>query len=175
MLARLAANAGAGLRARPLGASGAGVRSSSGVGDKITIAEARVRRTDPGWRRRYKLADLGGLALVLLLLLGAPLAGLLWRPLGVACSVALLVGAPLALWSVGPVVGLERRAALLVAVPVLNLFVLVPATWRFAHLSIQRWQGPLEPPWGDGVWWVAGAVGAACWLAAVSSLVLSLT
>lgn len=142
------------------------------MGDKISIAEARIRRSDPTWRRRYKQADLTGIALVVLLLVGPPVAGLLWPPLGLALSGLLLLGAPVALWTSGPAVGLERRTALLVAVPVLNLFVLVPAVWRSAHLGIQRWQGPLEPPWVDGVWWVAGAVGVVCWLAAAASLVV---
>ena len=144
------------------------------MGDKITIAEARARRTDPVWRRRHKLADLGGIALVVLLLLLFLFSGLLWRHLGIAVAVALLLGAPPALWWRGPVVGLERRTALLVAVPLLNLFVLVPAVWRFAHLGLQRWQGPLEPQWGDGVWWVVGALGVALWLTSATSLALSL-
>lgn len=145
------------------------------MGEKISISEARARRADPVWRRRHHLADLRGIALVVLLVLVPPVAGLLSRPLGLAISAAFLIGAPALIWWGGPVVGLERRSALLVAVPVLSLFVLVPAAWRLAHLSLQHWQGPLEPPWGDGVWLVAGAVGVVCWLAAVASLVLALT
>ena len=144
------------------------------MGDKITIAEARARRSDPVWRRRHKRADLGGIALVVLLLLLLVLSGFVWRPLGLTVAAALLLGAPAALWSRGPLVGLERRTALLVAVPVLNLFVLIPAVWRFAHLGIQRWQGPLEPRWGEGVWWVVGSVGVALWLTSVARLALSL-
>lgn len=144
------------------------------MGDKITIAEARARRTDPLWRRRHKLADLRGIALVVLLLLLVLVSGLLWRPLGLAVGAALLLGAPAALWWRGPVVGFERRTALLMAVPLLNLFVLIPAVWRLAHLDIQRWQGPLEPRWGDGVWWVVGAIGVALWLLSATSLALSL-
>ncbi len=146
----------------------------SSVGDKVTIAEARVRRTDPVWRRRHKVADLTGIGLVLLLLLLPPLLSLLWRPLGVAFGLAVVVVAPAALWWRGPKVGLERRTALVVAVPVLGLFVLVPAVWRAAHLHIQRWQGPLEPPWGDTAWLALGALGVVCWLATVASLTLSL-
>jgi len=140
------------------------------VGDKITIAEARLRRTDPVWRRRQLLADIRGICLVVLLLVVPPVSGLLWPLLGNAIVAAILLVAPAALWWRGPVVGLERRSALLVAVPVLNLFVLVPAVWRLAHLGIQRWQGPLEPPWGDRMWIVAGAVGIVCWLLAVARL-----
>lgn len=158
----------------PLGTTGADVRSCTGVGDKITIAEARARRSDPVWRRRQLLTDLGGLALIGLLLLGPPAAELVSRPLSLALGALFLLGAPAALWWRGPAVGLERRTALLVAVPVLNLFVLVPAVWRFAHLRIQRWQGPLEPPWSDGVWWAAGAAGVAFWAAGAISLGLAL-
>jgi len=141
--------------------------------ERLTIAEVRARRTNPEWRRRHRLADLSGLALVVLLLVAPPVAGALWRPLGLGLGALILVGGPVALWVCGPSVGLERRTALLVAVPVLNLFVLVPAVWRAAHLGLQRWQGPLEPPWGDTVWIVVAVVGVACWLAAVAGLVLS--
>ena len=144
------------------------------MGDKITIAEARVRRTDPVWRRRQKLTDLTGLVLVVLLLVVPPGARLLWPPAGVAVAALILLAAPPLLWLRGPIVGLERRTALLVAVPVINLFVLGAAVWRFAHLGHQRWQGPLEPRWGDGVWWVAGVVGVALWVASAASLGLSL-
>ena len=144
------------------------------MGDKITIAEARARRSDPMWRRRLLLTDLTGLGLVALLLVGPPVAALLWRPLGLAIVLLLLLGAPAALWWRGPVVGLDRRTALLVAVPLLNLFVLGAAVWRSAHLGIQRWQGPVEPRWDDGVWWVVGAVGVAFWLANAVGLALSL-
>ena len=142
--------------------------------DRLTIAEVRARRTDPVWRRRHRLADLWALALVVLLLVAPLVAGALWRPLGLGLSAVILVGGPLALWARGPSVGLERRTALLVAVPVLNLIVLVPAVWRAAHLGLQRWQGPLEPPWSDTVWAVATVGGVACWLAAVAAIVLSL-
>ncbi|MEO5679725.1 MAG: hypothetical protein ABIS47_08650 [Acidimicrobiales bacterium] len=145
------------------------------MGDKITIAEARARRTDPAWRRRHRLADLRGAGLVLLLLVGPSLGAALWEPLRLASGLALLVVLPAALWLGGPVVGLERRTAVLVAIPVLNLMVLVPAAWRLAHLGIQRWQGPLEPPWGDGVWLGTAALGVACWLFFAALLLLPLT
>lgn len=143
------------------------------MGEKISIAEARVRRTDPVWRRRHKLADVNGIALVALLILLPPAAGLLWRPLGLALSAGLLLGAPAAIWVRGPSVGLDRRAALLVAIPLLNLFVLVPGVWRAAHLHVQHWQGPLQPPWEHGVWLAVGVVGVLFWLASLASLALS--
>lgn len=144
------------------------------MSEKISIAEARARRSDPAWRRRHQMADLRGIALVVLLFLLPPVARALPQPVGVAVWATVLVGAPAALWWRGPVVGLERRNALLVAVPGLNLFVFVPAVWRLAHLGLQRWQGPLEPPWSDRVWLVVGAIGVLCWLAAVASVVHSL-
>lgn len=152
------------------------MRASGSVGesDRLTIAEVRARRTDPVWRRRHRLADLWGLTLVVALLVVPPVAWLLWRPLGFGLSATILLAAPAALWRRGPVVGLERRTAALVAVPVVNLIVLVPAVWRWAHLGLQRWQGPLQPGWSDGVWTVAVIAGSACWLSAAAGLVLSL-
>lgn len=143
------------------------------MGDKISIAEARARRLDPVWRRRHKVADLTGLAFVALLFV-LPIGRLFWAPLDLVLALALLVVAPAALWLRGPKVGLDRRTAFLVAVPILNLFVLVPAVWRAAHLHLQRWQGPIQPPWGDTAWPVMGVVGAGFWLASAGGLVLSL-
>lgn len=143
------------------------------MGDKISIAEARARRLDPVWRRRHKVADLTGIALVALLFV-LLIARLFWPPLQLLLAVAVLVAAPAALWWRGPKVGLDRRTAFLMAVPILNLFVLVPAVWRAAHLHLQRWQGPLQPPWGDGVWLVMAIVGVGFWLAGAVGLVLSL-
>lgn len=145
-----------------------------GETDRISIAEARARRTDPVWRRRHQLADLRGLALVVLLVVLPPLGWLLWRPLGLGLGATILLGAPAALWWAGPAVGLERRTAALVAVPGLNLIILVLAVWRSAHLGLQRWQGPLQPGWSDTVWTSAAVVGIACWLGAAALLVLSL-
>jgi len=144
------------------------------VADKISMAEARARRTDPIWRRRHKQADLVGAALIAVLLIVPPLGAVVWPPLRVALALGLLVGGPATLWWQGPSVGLERRAALLVAVPVLNLMVLVPAVWRAAHLHLQHWQGPLEPRWNGAVWIVVGAVGVVMWLVTVAGLALSL-
>ncbi len=149
-------------------------RDGVGESDRITIAEVRARRTDPVWRRRHQRADLRALALIVVLLVLPPVAWLLWRPLGLGLAATVLLAGPAALWSSGPKVGLERRTAVLVAIPVLNLIVLVPAVWRSAHLGLQRWQGPLQPGWSDGVWVVAAVVGAACWLGAAALLILSL-
>jgi hypothetical protein len=143
----------------------------SAVGDKLTIGEARARRTDPVWRRRHKLADLTGIALVALLLVALPVAAALGPSPFAVAALALLVVAPVAIWLQGPVVGLERRAALLVAIPVVNLVVLVPAVWRTAHLHLQRWQGPLDPRWDDSVWRLVGAAALVLWLATVAALV----
>lgn len=144
------------------------------MGDKVSIAQARVRRSDPRWRRRHTQADITGIALVVLLVTVPPLALALWRPVGLAIVVLLLVVAPAAVLWRGPQVGLERRAALLVAVPLANLVTLVPAVWRAAHLHLQRWQGPLQPGWDDSTWWAAGAVGALLWVAAAAGVAWSL-
>lgn len=143
------------------------------MGDKITIGEARARRLDPVWRRRHKQADLTGIAFVALLFV-LPVGRIFWPPLGLLLAVALLLVAPACLWWRGPKVGLDRRSAVLVAVPMLNFFVLVPAVWRAAHLHLQRWQGPLQPPWGDTAWLVMGAVGVGFWLFSAGGLVLFL-
>lgn len=147
----------------------------SGVGDKLTIGEARARRTDPSWQRRHKVADLEAAGLVGLLLVVPPVAAVVWPRLGLGLLLALVVVGPAALWWGGPSVGFERRAALLVVVPVLNLMVLVPAVWRAAHLHLQRWQGPLDPRWDDGVWRGVAAASAVVWLLSVGGLVLLLT
>lgn len=146
----------------------------SGVGDKLTIGEARARRTDPFWRRRHKVADLEAAGLVVLLLVVPPVTAVVSPRLGLGLLLGLLVLGPAALWSGGPSVGFERRTALLVVVPVLNLVVLVPAVWRAAHLHLQRWQGPLEPRWDDGVWRVVAPAAVVVWLLSVGGLVLLL-
>lgn len=144
------------------------------MGDKISIAEARARRTDPVWRRRHKLADLTGAALVVLLLAVPPAVAALSRPAGVALAGAVLIAAPAVLWWSGPRVGFERRAALLTAIPVVNLVVLALAVWRGAHLHLQRWQGPLQPAWDDRVWPAVAAAAAAIWLGVLVGVFLAL-
>jgi hypothetical protein len=146
-----------------------------GVGDKISIAEVRARRTDPAWRRRHQLADIAGATLVLLLVVVPPTSWVLSPPVGALVLLVLLVGAAGALWWRGPRVGLERRTALLVAIPVVNLVILVPAVWRAAHLHLQRWRGPLDPRWDDTTWRVAGAVAVVLWLALLAGVVLTMT
>ncbi len=144
------------------------------MGDKVTIAQARVRRTDPAWRRRHKVADLVGIGLVVLLLVLPPLAASLAPAAGLTIVAALLVVAAAALSIRGPAVGIERRAALLVAVPGLNILVLVPAVWRAAHLHLQRWQGPLQPAWDETTWTAVGAAAALVWVAGIAGLIWAL-
>lgn len=146
----------------------------SDVNEKISIAEARARRADPVWRRRHRIADITGATLVALLLVVPIAAGVLWRPLGMLMFLAVSLGGPAALWLWGPKVGLERRTALLVPIPVLGLFVVVPAVWRAAHLHLQHWQGPLAPPWGDTAWAVVGTVGAVLWFVNMAGFVMAL-
>ena len=145
------------------------------MGDKLSIGEVRARRTDPLWRRRHKVADLTGAGLVFLLVVVPPAAAALWLPAGLAVAVAPLLAGPAALWSGGPRVGFERRTALLVAIPLVNLVVLVPAVWRGAHLHLQRWQGPLQPGWDDRVWPALAAVAVAVWLVTLAGLGVALT
>lgn len=148
----------------------------SPVRDKISIAEARNRRTDPVWRRRHKAADITAASLVAVVVLVPVVAQLLWPPFGAVLAVAVLLGTAGALWGDGARVGFERRAAFLVGIPVVNLLVVVPATWRVAHLHLQRWQGPLEPRLDEQLWLAASVVGGLCWLATLAGtafLVLS--
>lgn len=135
------------------------------VGNKISIAEARARRTDPVWRRLHKMADVAAAALVAAVVLVPVLAQLLWPPFGAVLAVAVLLAAAAAVGGSGPKVGFERRAAFLLGIPVVNLIVLVPAVWRAAHLHLQRWQGPLEPRLDDQAWLAASVLGGLCWLA----------
>jgi hypothetical protein len=144
------------------------------VGDKITIAQARVRRTDPRWRRRHTQADAVGIVLVGLLVAVPPVAAALWPRLGLAVVALLLVGAAAGLGWRGPRVGLERRVALLVIVPGANLVALVPAVWRAAHLHLQRWQGPLQPGWDDSTWLAVAAVAGLLWATAAGGVVWTL-
>lgn len=145
------------------------------MGAKISIAEARIRRSDPTWRRRHKVADISGAVLATLVVL-VPLAVALLRPsLAVAVAVAVLAAGTAAVATGGPAVGFERRAALLVAIPVVGTVILFLATWRGAHLHLQHWQGPLEPQWDDNLWLAACAGAALMWLGLVGLLVLSLT
>ena len=142
------------------------------MGNKISIAEARARRTDPVWRRKHKAADLTAIALVTLLLVVPLVAGVLSPPLGLALVIGASVVAAAALGCGGPTVGFERRTAVLAIVPVLNLPVLVPAVWRAAHLHLQRWQGPLQPGWDDTVWLAAAALSTLAWVAILAGVLL---
>jgi hypothetical protein len=142
------------------------------VGDKISIGEARARRTDPVWRRLHKTADLMGMGLVALVVLVPAVLQLLVPPYGAVVAVAVLLGTAVAVAGSGPKVGFERRAALLLGIPLVNLLVLVPAVWRAAHLHLQRWQGPLEPRIEDQAWVAASVVGGLCWLATLAGVAL---
>ena len=152
------------------------LRDREVVGDKISIAEARARRSDPVWRRLHKTADLLGMGSVALVLLVPAVVQVLLPPYGAVVALAVLIGTAMAVAGSGPQVGFERRAALLLGIPLVNLLVVVPAVWRAAHLHLQHWQGPLEPRLDDGVWiavWVAGTLGWLATLAGVGALVLS--
>ena len=145
------------------------------MGAKISIAEARIRRTDPLWRRRHKTADILGAVLGVLVVLVPVAAALLAPALAVVVAVAVLATGTAAVATGGPAVGFERRAAVLVVVPVVGLVILFLATWRGAHLHLQHWQGPLEPQWDENLWLAASAAAAVSWLGLAALLGLSLT
>jgi len=109
------------------------------------------------------------ISLVVVLLVVPPALATLRLALGLSAVLALLVVGPAALWLRGPTVGFERRAALLAGVPLLNLYVLVPAVWRAAHLHLQRWQGPLDPRWNDEVWRFVVPLTVVGWLASLAA------
>lgn len=144
------------------------------MGQKISIAEARARRTDPVWRRLQKTADVAGAALVALVILVPAVIQILEPPYGAVLAVAVLLGAAAVVAASGPKVGFERRTALLLGIPIVNLLILVPAVWRGAHLHLQRWQGPLEPRLDDQTWLVASAIGGLCWIATLGGVALLL-
>ena len=70
---------------------------------------------------------------------------------------------PALLWRVGPRFGFNRRAAVLVAVPVLGLFVQVAFAWRLGHHRTRTWK-TLEPSWGRNAWAVPTVVGILSWI-----------
>ncbi len=100
---------------------------------------------------------------VLVLLVAVPAAvGSLWQHLaGIAYGVV-VVGLAIALWERGPVAGIDRRAAVLAAIPFINLFAVVPAVWRWTHRGARRTAGRIEPPWGTVGWTIATLLGVAC-------------
>lgn len=142
------------------------------MGDKISIAEARARRTDPVWRRLHKTADVAAAALVALVILAPAVVQILFPPFGAVLAVAVLLGAGAAVAGSGPKMGFERRTALLLGIPIVNLLILVPAVWRGAHLHLQRWRGPLEPRLDDQLWLAASVVGGLCWIATLGGAAL---
>lgn len=145
------------------------------MNEKISLAEARARRADPVWQRRHRMADITGAVLVALLFLVPLVAGLVSLTVGLLVAVSVLIGATAAVGASGPTVGMERRAALLVGIPIVGGLVLVPSVWRAAHLHLQHWQGPLQPPWENGPWIAAAVVSGLSWLATAVGLLLLLT
>jgi hypothetical protein len=63
------------------------------------------------------------------------------------------------IWSRGPEVGFDRRAGLLIGVPLIGVFVLFPAVWRWA--TRRRWSldEPLEPAWSERGWRIGQGIG----------------
>ncbi len=138
---------------------------------KETIAQTRRRLASPEWRRQEREGHaVGILLLVLPSLLGAGIAAAGPYPLRLLVSVVFLVAEPALLWRFGPRFGFDRRAAFLVAVPVLGLFVQFAFAWRLGHHRTRTWK-TLEPSWGRNVWAVLTVVGILSWTWTVARLV----
>ena len=134
------------------------------IAAKETIDETRRRLASPEWRRQEREGHaIGVLLLVLPFLLGAGLDAADLYPLGMLVSAVPLLAVPVVLWRFGPRFGFDRRAAVLVAVPVLGLFVHVALAWRIGHHRTRTWN-TLEPTWGRNVWAVLTAVGILSWI-----------
>lgn len=93
---------------------------------KETIDETRRRLASPEWRRHEREGHVVGvLLLVLPFLLASAFSAAGLRPVGLMLSAVPLVVVPAVLWSAGPRFGFDRRAAVLVAVPVLGVLYVV--------------------------------------------------
>jgi len=137
---------------------------------KETIDEARRRLASPVWRRQEREGHVVGiLLLVLPVLLGTGIAAAHLRPLRMTISVLLLVAIPAVLWRYGPRFGFDRRASVLIGVPVFGLFVHVTLAWRLGHHRTRTWTTE-EPSWGRGAWAVATVVGVLGWVWTVSRI-----
>ncbi|HEV8115489.1 MAG TPA: hypothetical protein VGP53_04565, partial [Acidimicrobiales bacterium] len=127
----------------------------------------------PEWRRQEREGHaVGILLLVLPSLLGAGLGAAHLGPLRLVGSAVPLFVVPALLWRVGPRFGFDRRAACLVAVPVLGLFVHVAFAWRLGHHRTRTWK-TLEPSWGRNAWTVLTVVGVLSWIWTVATIVLA--
>ncbi len=143
------------------------------IAAKETIDGTRRRLASPEWRRQEREGHaVAILLLVLPSLLGAGIATAGPPPLGLLVSVVFLVAEPALLWRVGPRFGFDRRAACLVAVPVLGLFVHVAFAWRLGHHRTRTWK-TLEPSWGRNAWTVLTVVGVLSWIWTVATIVLA--
>lgn len=138
-----------------------------------TIDETRRRLASPEWRRQEREGHaLGILLLVLPFLLGIGVQAAGLRPLSLLASAVPLVVVPVVLWRVGPRFGFDRRAAVLVAVPVFGLFVHIALAWRLGHHRTRTWK-TVEPSWGRTAWTVATVVGLLSWIWVVTRAVLA--
>jgi len=140
---------------------------------KETIDETRRRLASPEWRRQEREGHaVGILLLVLPSLVGAGIATAGPHPLGLLVSAVFLVAEPALLWRIGPRFGFDRRAAFLVALPVLGLFVHVAFAWRLGHHRTRTWK-TLEPTWGRNVWAVLTVVGILSWIWLLTRAILA--
>ncbi len=138
-----------------------------------SIDETRRRLASPEWRRQEREGHVVGiLLLVLPYLLAAGFSGAGLRPLGLVMNAMFLVAVPAMLWQFGPRFGFDRRAAFLVTVPVIGLFVHVAFAWRLGHHRTRTWK-TLEPSWGRNVWAVLTVVGVLIWIWTVARITVA--
>jgi len=118
--------------------------------------------------------DLLGLAVLVGLVIVPIALGAAWKPLGPIGELAVFLGLPVALWARGPAVGIDRRAAVLVCIPFIGLFAVVPAVWRWAHKVTVPPSTTLEPPWGRVGWTISSIIGVACSAGVVAAAISAL-
>jgi len=130
---------------------------------KETIDQTRRRLASPEWRRQEREGHVVGVMLLLLpLLLRTALSAAELRLAALMVSAVPFVAVPAVLWRAGPRFGFDRRAAAIVAIPLLGAFVYVALAWRLGHHRSRTWTKQ-EPAWGPGVWFAAIVVGGASW------------
>jgi hypothetical protein len=80
-------------------------------------------------------------------------------PLTALLEVAFLLILIGVIWARGPQVGFDHRAGFVIGVPVIGLFVMFPAVWRWA--SRRKWSPdePLEPAWSERGWRIGMGIG----------------
>lgn len=139
--------------------------------EKETIDQTRRRLASPEWRRQEREGHVVGVMLLLLpLLLRTAFSAAELRPAAVVVGAVPFVAAPVLLWQMGPRFGFDRRAAAIVAIPVIGTFLYIALAWRLGHHRTRTWTN-VEPTWGSGVWRAAMVAGGASWVWVVFRIV----